>query len=80
MYFFYARTSAFFFRLTTVTEIKALIKNVKITSPGCDNVSIKVVKECSHEIYPFLVNIINYSFKEGCFPKHLQIAKVTPIL
>lgn len=68
---------SFFLRPTTLSEIQTIIKDLKITSPGFDNISIKVIKKCSNEISPFLVHIINSSFKEGCFPQQLQIAKVT---
>ena len=37
------------------------------------------MKECAPEIISFRTSIINRSFKSGCFPSHLQIAKVIPI-
>ena len=40
---------------------------------------MKVIKECSSEICPFLVFIVNKCFREGSFPQQLQIAKIIPI-
>ena len=50
-----------------------------MSSPGYDNVDIKIVKRCSHIFSPYFQHIINKSFQEGVFPKWLQIAKVVPI-
>lgn len=70
---------SFFLRPTTTAEINSIIHELKVTSPGHDDINIKIIKECRDEISPFLKYIINESFKEGSFPKHLQIAKVVPI-
>lgn len=70
---------SFFLRPTSLEEIKSVIHNLKISSPGHDDIHIKVIKECSDIISPFLVYIVNKSFQEGCFPDHLKIARVTPI-
>ena len=70
---------SFFLKPTSEIEISQVIKNIKITSPGFDDINIKVIKECSDEISPVLNLIVNKCFKEGCFPKKLQIAKIIPI-
>lgn len=70
---------SFFLRPTSEQEVGNIIKNLKVTSPGYDDISIKVIKECSSEISPFLSFFINKCFKEGSFPTHLQIAKIIPI-
>lgn len=70
---------SFFLRPTTVLEIKRIIQNIRTTSPGFDDINIYVIKQCSDQIAPYLEYIINRSFREGCFPRHLQIAKVIPI-
>ena len=70
---------SFFLRPTTLSEVKNIVKNLKQTASGFDDINMKIIKECSNEISPFLVYIINSSFSEGCFPKHLQIARVVPI-
>lgn len=70
---------SFFLRPTTIHEVFDVIKNMKVTSPGYDDISIEVIKACNKEISPFLKFIINKCFAEGCFPKKLQIAKVIPV-
>ena len=70
---------SFFLRPTSEQEVGNIIKNLKVTSPGYDDISIKVIKECSSEISPFLSFFINKCFKEGSFPTHLQITKIIPI-
>ena len=66
---------SFFLKPTTEQEISEVIKNIKITSPGYDDVNIKVIKECNEEISPVLQLIVNKCFREGSFRKKLQIAK-----
>ena len=67
---------SFFLRPVLFSEIKSVITNLKVTSAGFDDIHIKILKQISTEIAPFLVYIINRSFKEGCFPKHLQVARI----
>ena len=40
---------------------------------------VKLLKIASPIIVPYLVNIINISFKTGCFPDAVKLAKVIPI-
>ncbi len=70
---------SFFLTPTTEHEISEVIKGIKITSPGDDDINIKVIKECSNEISQFLKFFVNKCFREGSFPKKLQIAKIVPI-
>ena len=70
---------SFYLRPALLSEIKTIISNLKSSSAGFDDISIDVVKKCTNEISPFLVYIINRSFKEGCFPAQLQIARVIPV-
>lgn len=64
---------------TSLTEVTTVIKDLKVASPGHDDVDIKVIKECVNEVSPYLVHIINKSFSSGIFPKQLKIARVIPI-
>ena len=68
----------FYLRPTTASEINSVIHNLKGTSAGHDDISVKVVKACSKEISPFLEFLINSSFRNGIFPKLLEIARVVP--
>jgi len=68
-------------RLSQISEneLKDVINNLKQSASGHDDIPVAIVKECAPEIISFLTSIINRSFKSGCFPSHLQIAKVIPI-
>lgn len=70
---------SFYLRPTTVDEIITIIRHLKGTSPGHDNIHINVIKECADIMAPFLKYIINLSFQLGCVPKQLQVAKINPI-
>lgn len=70
---------SFYFRPTNHHEIDKIINSMKKKSPGHDDISITVIKACTQEITPFLKYIINESFMKGCFPNHLQVARVVPI-
>ena len=70
---------SFYLKPTTVDEIKSVILQMKISSPGHDGINIKVIKECHHIISPVLSAIINKSFIEGFFPDDLKIARITPV-
>ena len=64
---------------TNITEVKNVIKDLKVASPGHDDVNITVIKECVNEVSPYLVHIINKSFSSGVFPEQLKIGKVIPL-
>ena len=70
---------SFYLRPTTLNEVSSVIRNMKSASPGHDEIHIRVIKDCCDEISQFLVVIINKSFQEGIFPKHLQIARIVPV-
>ena len=70
---------SFFLRPTTLDEVNSTINGIKGSSSGHDEISISIIKQCSDIISPFLVFIINKSFREGCFPRFLQISRVVPI-
>lgn len=70
---------SFFLKPTTLNEVYSTINTIKGSSSGHDEITIKIIKECADIISPFLVFIINKSFREGCFPSHLQISRVVPI-
>ena len=64
---------------TTVFEVESIIDNMKVSSPGHDDIAMKIIKECSKIISPYLVFLINKSFQEGSFPDHLKIARIVPV-
>jgi hypothetical protein len=66
-------------RPTDTNKIINIIKDLKNTSPGWDNISPSVIKDSVHIIVGPLVHIINLSLSSGTFPKELKIAKVLPL-
>ena len=48
-------------------------------SCGIDNISLKLLKNCTSYIIKPLTVIINQSLKSGIFPDELKIARVIPI-
>lgn len=70
---------SFYLRPTSLTEVLTVIRDAKVSSPGHDEISIKIIKDCCDIIAPFLVCIINKSFQEGSFPDHLKIARIVPV-
>ncbi len=69
----------FYLRPTTLAQIKSVSLNMKVSTPGHDEIHSKIIIECCDIISPFLLFIINQSFQEGTFPHHLQIARVVPV-
>ena len=53
---------SFYLMPTTVFEVESIIDNMKVSSPGHDDIAMKIIKECSKIISPFLVFLINKSF------------------
>ena len=70
---------SFYLTPTSLEEIKSNIQIIKDSSPGHDDINMKVIKACCDSISPLLVFIINKSFQEGTFPDHLKIARIVPI-
>jgi hypothetical protein len=46
---------------------------------GYDQVSVRAMKACKHELIPYLFNSINCSMKSGIYPDCLKLAKVRPL-
>ena len=60
-------------------EIIEIIKSLKKSSAGYDNIPASIAKQCiQHYIKP-LTYLINSSFECGIFPNELKLAKVIPI-
>ncbi len=70
---------SFFLMPTTLIEVNSIIKHIKDSSSGHHEINITIIKECSNIISPSLVFIMNKSFREGCFPNHLQISRTVSI-
>ena len=63
----------------TENEINTLIKALKDTATGFDNMNSMSLKISSETLTKPLTNICNLSLTQGIFPSQLKIANVTPL-
>ena len=71
--------SSIFLLPTDDHEIASIIKEMRQTSSGDDNISVSVIKALSNALTKPLAHIINLSMTQGKFPKKLKSALVIPI-
>ena len=62
----------------TNDELECIIKNLKDSSPGWDEISAKVIKSTHDSFKTPLVHVLNLSLSNGVFPSELKIARVIP--
>lgn len=61
-------------------EILVLINRLDNSkSPGADKITVKVLKECSFQIAPILVDVLNLVIFTGVYPDCLKLAQVVPL-
>ena len=62
-----------------INEVENIIKLLKKSSPGWDDISADIIKD-TYDLFiiPF-THILNLSITQGVFPKELKIAKVIPL-
>ena len=60
-------------------EIEKIIVNLKISSPGWDNIPAKILKSCYGYLLTPLCYTFNLSLTQGVFPHELKRARVVPI-
>ena len=63
----------------SIAEVTNVIRSLKESSPGWDNIPAFILKQCIGCFVKPLTHIINRSFIEGIFPKELKLARVVPI-
>ena len=64
----------------TINELKDAFFSLKLNkSPGNDEISFNVVKNCFGPLLKPLMFIFNLSLQKSLFPDELKIAKVTPV-
>lgn len=71
--------NSIFINETNPEEIKLIINNLKNSSPGHDDIDIRILKNISAEITQPLTYLFNLSLNQGIFPDPLKVARVTPI-
>jgi len=64
---------------TSPAEVLKLVKELKHTAAGCDNIPAIVIKVIIPHILHILVHLFNMSLKYGIFPSAFKTAKVIPI-
>lgn len=70
----------FNFNITTQEEVENTILDLKPNkSCGVDNISSKVLLNCTNELAPHFVNIFNNIIKTNTYPDILKVHKITPI-
>ena len=60
-------------------EVKNIIMALKISSPGWNEISPKIIKDSYEARITPLTYVLNLSITKGIFPKELKLAKVIPI-
>ena len=67
--------------LSTVTDIEVnrLIRNLKDSAAGWDDIESKIIKTAHDTITKPLTHLCNLSLNNGIFPDQLKLAKVVPI-
>ena len=65
---------------TTLTEIKSVISNIKIISPGHDEIDMVIIKDCS-DIKKNIFSIhYNYIFLRGLLSRSFENSKNCPYI
>ena len=63
----------------TINEVKEAFFSLKINkSPGCNEISFNVIKNCFSELSMPLKYLFDMSLESGIFPNKLKIARVIP--
>lgn len=60
-------------------EIEVLLRNLKNTSPGYDEIPCWLFKSCSFELAGIISHIFERTFQSGVIPNNWKTAVVTPI-
>ena len=60
-------------------DVEFLLRTVKRTAAGCDNLPAWLFRECSVELSSIVAHILNYSFSVGKLPRQWLCAIVTPV-
>ena len=78
-YLKHSNPNSIFLKLVTQKEVNDIIKTIKLSSPGWDDISGKIVSQSYQTFLEPLTHILNLSLTTGIFPQELKIAKVLPL-
>ena len=56
-----------------------MIASMRLSGPGPDGISIKLMKDGSNVLSPILSSLLNLSLTTGQYPNELKEAKISPI-
>ena len=79
MSYVYITEHSIYIYATTQTEVKQIIKSLKNSSPGWDEMPAFLLKLCANYYVQPLTYIINKSIENSIFPNELKLARVVPI-
>jgi len=68
-----------YMRSTTEDEIQMVLSTLRNSSPGYDDINVRVLKRIKDQIIKPLTHLCNLSLENGVVPDKLKIAKVIPI-
>jgi len=64
---------------TDQNEVSKIVMSLKNTSPGCDGIHSKILKQTFPLYSRVLTHVLNLSLLQGIFPKSMKIARVIPL-
>lgn len=64
----------------SMSELRSIIGSSRPKTCMLDNTPTKIIKSSIDVHLPFLMDIVNASFRDGCFPRSLREAVVTPLI
>ena len=71
--------TSMFVRPVTEQEIRNIIRELRNSSPGSDDVPPFIIKDNANIVAPIMTHIMNLSLNQGVFPHEMKCAKVIPL-
>lgn len=69
----------FSYRLAEISEVNAILNEIKTNATGVDEISPLMLKYCSPYIDKYITHIINCCLEVGCFPDQWKISIGKPL-
>ena len=67
------------FRPVSTAQVIKIIKELKVSSAGYDNIHINLLKSSCQVIGPIIMQIVNQSLTTSIFPDKLKVARLIPL-
>ena len=65
-----------FIKSTCTEEVRKIIKTLKSSSPGHDDISPDTIKTTSESLLTPLTHVLNLSLDQGIFPNELKLTRI----